>query len=154
MNKILSSKLVLVRVLLYSVEVWILRRILVTFENKVLRKIRWACIENNQWRIRKNKELRYIYKTSDIVRVIRTRSSKCLGHLLSLKGTSLLRRSLENNPKVRRPHGRPRLNWKNRMENVPQLVEGCFDLELIYLYFPPSSHLIYVCFCPVGLSLL
>ena len=27
-------------------------------------------------------------------------------------------------------------------------------LELIYLYFPPSSHLIYVCFCPVGLSLL
>ena len=27
-------------------------------------------------------------------------------------------------------------------------------LELIYLYFPPSSHLICVCFCPVGLSLL
>ena len=29
-----------------------------------------------------------------------------------------------------------------------------FQSELIYLYFPPSSHLIYVCFCPVGLSLL
>ena len=27
-------------------------------------------------------------------------------------------------------------------------------LKLIYLYFPPSSYLIYVCFCPVGLSLL
>ena len=27
-------------------------------------------------------------------------------------------------------------------------------LELIYLYFLPSFHLIYVCFCPVGLSLL
>ena len=27
-----------------------------------------------------------------------------------------------------------------------------FQLELIYLYFPLSSHLIYVCFCPVGLS--
>ena len=26
---------------------------------------------------------------------------------------------------------------------------GRFQLELIYLYFPPSSHLIYVCFCPV-----
>ena len=25
---------------------------------------------------------------------------------------------------------------------------------LFYLYFPPSSHLIYVCFFPVGLSLL
>ena len=31
---------------------------------------------------------------------------------------------------------------------------GRFQLELIYLYFPPSSHLIYVCFCPVYLSLL
>ena len=31
---------------------------------------------------------------------------------------------------------------------------GRFQLELIYLYFPPSSHIIYVCFCPVGLSLL
>ena len=27
-------------------------------------------------------------------------------------------------------------------------------MELIYLHFPPSSHLKYVCFCPVGLSLL
>ena len=25
---------------------------------------------------------------------------------------------------------------------------------LFYLYLPPSSHLIYACFCPVGLSLL
>ena len=29
-----------------------------------------------------------------------------------------------------------------------------YVIELIYLYFPPSSHLIYVCFCPVGLSLV
>ena len=27
---------------------------------------------------------------------------------------------------------------------------GRFQLELIYLYFPPSSYLIYVCFCPVN----
>ena len=26
--------------------------------------------------------------------------------------------------------------------------------ESIYLYFPPSSQLLYLCFCPVGLSLL
>ena len=26
--------------------------------------------------------------------------------------------------------------------------------ESIYLYFPPSSQLVYLCFCPVGLSLL
>ena len=27
-------------------------------------------------------------------------------------------------------------------------------IESIYLYFPPSSQLLYLCFCPVGLSLL
>ena len=29
---------------------------------------------------------------------------------------------------------------------------GRFQLELIYLYFPPSSHLVYLCFClrPTG----
>ena len=27
---------------------------------------------------------------------------------------------------------------------------GRFQLESIYLYFPPSSQLVYLCFCPVG----
>ena len=31
---------------------------------------------------------------------------------------------------------------------------GRFQLESIYLYFPPSSQLLHLCFCPVGLSLL
>ena len=31
---------------------------------------------------------------------------------------------------------------------------GRFQLELIYLYFPPSFHLTVGSFCPVGLSLL
>ena len=30
---------------------------------------------------------------------------------------------------------------------------GRFQLELIYLYFPPSFHLTVGCFCPLGLSL-
>ena len=34
------------------------------------------------------------------------------------------------------------------------LIEQYRRLELVYLYFPPSSHLVYLCFCPVGLSLL
>ena len=34
-----------------------------------------------------------------------------------------------------------------------RLKAGKMNL-LFYLYFPPLSHLIYVCFCPVGLLLL
>ena len=30
---------------------------------------------------------------------------------------------------------------------------GRFQLESIYLYFTPSSQLLYICFCPVGLPL-
>ena len=56
-------------------------------------------------------------------------------------------------------------NWSHEIKNQTSLFintfkyhvfapMGRFQLELIYLYFPPSSHLIYVCFCPVGLSLL
>ena len=30
---------------------------------------------------------------------------------------------------------------------------GRFQLESIYLYFPPSSQLLYLCFCPVGLCM-
>ena len=30
--------------------------------------------------------------------------------------------------------------------------KGRFQLELIYVYFPPSFHLTVCCFCPVGLS--
>ena len=44
--------------------------------------------------------------------------------------------------------------WVNTFKFHVFAPMGRFQFELIYLYFPPSSHLIYVCFCPVGLSLL
>ena len=41
------------------------------------------------------------------------------------------------------------------MSDKAQLdIEYLTQLELIYLYFPPSFHLTVCCFCPVGLSLL
>ena len=43
------------------------------------------------------------------------------------------------------------INTKNYHVFAPM---GSFQLESIYLYFPPSSQLLYLCFCAVGLSLL
>ena len=45
---------------------------------------------------------------------------------------------------------------RTQYEDPMTLVRICLIsmLELIYFYFPPSSHLVYLCFCPVGLSLL
>ena len=45
----------------------------------------------------------------------------------------------------------------NHIENKKYHVfapMGRFQLESIYLYFPPSSQLLYLCFCRVGFSLL
>ena len=44
----------------------------------------------------------------------------------------------------------------NRINNHFISHIKCFFkiIFLIYLYFPPSSQLVYLCFCPVGLSLL
>ena len=54
-----------------------------------------------------------------------------------------------------------RLTWSSHIDQVINNKKylvfapmGRFQLELIYLYFPPSSHVLYVCLCPVGLSLL
>ena len=41
----------------------------------------------------------------------------------------------------------------NYIVSRDEIYENKMKLESIYLYFPPSSHLVYLCFCPVGLSL-
>ena len=46
------------------------------------------------------------------------------------------------------------LSWRNTKKYHVFAPMGRFQLESIYLYFPPSSQLLYLCFCPVGLSLL
>ena len=61
--------------------------------------------------------------------------------------------------KVIMPHGSSQTNnWIKSVINTKKYhvfaPMGRFQLEVIYLYFPPSSHLVYLCFCPVGLSLL
>ena len=55
---------------------------------------------------------------------------------------------LTGKPTGKRPLGRPRRRWE---DNIRMDLE---KIESIYLYFPPSSQLLYICFCPVGLLLL
>jgi hypothetical protein len=45
--------------------------------------------------------------------------------------------------------------YKLSIKHISMFISNLFRSNLMfYLYFPPSSHLLYVCFCPVGISLL
>ena len=59
--------------------------------------------------------------------------------------------TFKNNPKIGNKTWWNSSNTKKYHVFAPM---GRFQLESIYLYFPPSSQLLYLCFCPVGLSLL
>ena len=65
-----------------------------TFANKLLKKISGPIQENGYWRIRKNQELRTLYKDPDIVYVIESQRIRWLGHILHKDPTHLLHASL------------------------------------------------------------
>jgi hypothetical protein len=72
-------------VLLYGCETWAINRYneekIVIFERKVLRKIYGPTCENGRWRIRYNNELYQLFGEPDIIREIKARRVKWLGHL-------------------------------------------------------------------------
>ena len=51
------------------------------FERKILRKIYGPVNENGEWRIRNNKELYELYKSSDIITDIKIARLRWVGHV-------------------------------------------------------------------------
>ena len=73
---------------MYGAENWIItkktEKQLVTFENKILRKIYGPTSENGSWRIKRNKEIRDLYiNQPDIVAEIKRTRLRWAGHILS-----------------------------------------------------------------------
>lgn len=130
-NKILSSKLLSrntkVRVyktiirptLMYGSECWVMskksEKRLVTFENKILRKIYGPTQEDGFWRIRHNFEIRELYKDPDITAEVKSRRIRWAGHVLRREHGTTLSSVLRNDPEGRRPPGRPKLRWKDQV---------------------------------------
>lgn len=149
LNKLLSSKIlskktkiriyktILQPILLYGCEVWSISKAtekkLITFENKVLRKIFGPLYEAGAWRIRKNRELREIYLEPDIVAAAKSKRLRWLGHVWRRDNTSILKQVFNGRPIGRRPLGRPRLRWRDQVvKDVRRLgveMENCEDRE-------------------------
>ncbi|KAI5732183.1 hypothetical protein M8J77_022872 [Diaphorina citri] len=119
-TKLRIYKTIIQPVLLYGSEVWTLSKVsekkLVTFENKILRKIYGPVYENGTWRIKKNKEIRDLFNEPDIVANMRCRRMRWMGHVLRRDDESLIKSVWEGELTGTRRRGRPKLRWKDQIK--------------------------------------
>jgi len=105
----------------YGAETWTLasktKKMLMTWERKIMRKIYGPTKENRQCRIKSNEELRTKYKSQDIVAVIKIQRLEWLGNASRMNGTRSVKKIFEGKLKGRRGTGRPRLRWINDVED-------------------------------------
>jgi hypothetical protein len=104
-------------VVLYGCETWSLtlrkERRLRVFENRVLRRIFGPKRdeETGVWRKLHNKELRDLYSSPSLIRIIRSRRMRLAGHVARIGEKRSAYRLLVGKPEEKRPLGRPRRRW-------------------------------------------
>ena len=134
-SKILSTKLkiqlymTLIRpVVLYGSETWTLRKVeetrLAVFERKILRRIYGPYIDSDtgEWRVCHNDELKNLFQKPDINAEINRRRLMWAGHAWRKEG-SFIKAVIKENPTGKRPLGRPRLRWEDRIKKDVKAVE-------------------------------
>jgi hypothetical protein len=86
------------------------------FENSALRRIFGPKREEDKsWRKLHNDELHSLYSSPDIVRVIKLRSMRWVGHVAHMGVGRGVYRVLVGRPKGKRPLGRPRCRWEDNI---------------------------------------
>jgi hypothetical protein len=107
--------------ILYGCKTWSLtlreENRLRVFENKVLTRIfgpkRIEVIGG--WRKLHNQELRDLYSSPSIIRIIKSRRMRWAGHVARMGEKSNVYRLLVGKPEGKRPLGRPRRGWMFNM---------------------------------------
>jgi hypothetical protein len=93
------------------------------FENKVLRKIFGPKRDEvtGEWRKLHNKELRDLYSSPSIIRIIKSRRMRWAGHIARMGEKRNMYRLLVGMSEGKRPLGRPRHRWVDNI--IMDLVE-------------------------------
>jgi hypothetical protein len=88
------------------------------FENRVLRRIFGPKRDEVTGERRKlyNEELRDLYSLSSIIRIIKSRRMRWMGHVARMGENRNAYRLLVGKPEGKRPLGRPRRGWVHNIE--------------------------------------
>ena len=71
--------------------------------------------ENGEWRRLHNEELHSLYRSPNIVRVIKSRRLRWAGHVARIEGGRSAFKILTGKPTGKRPLGRPRRRWEDNI---------------------------------------
>jgi hypothetical protein len=104
------------------------------FENKVLRRIFGPRRDEvtGDWRRLHNEEINVLYSSPNIVRVIKARRMKWVGHVARMGEERGVYRVLVGKLEGKRPLGRPRRRWMDNIRMDLQEV-GCGHVDWIGL---------------------
>ena len=96
------------------------------FENRVLRRIFGPKRDDvtREWRKLHNEQLKDLYSSPNIFRVIKSKRMRWAGHVARLRERRGVYRVLVVKTEGKRPLGRPRLRWENNIKIGLQEV-GC-----------------------------
>ena len=112
---------IILPVVLYRCESWSLtlreERRLRVFENRILRRIFGPKRDEvtGEWRKLQNEELKGLYSSPNIVRVIKSRRMRWAGHVARMGEGRGVYRVLVGKPEGKRPLGRPRHRWEDNI---------------------------------------
>jgi len=132
--KIKIYRTIILPVVLYGCETWSLtlreERRLRVFENRVLRRIFGPNRDEvkGEWRKLHNEELNNLYSSPNIVRMIKSRRMRWVGHVARMGEGRGVYRVLVGKPEGRRPLGRPRRRWEDNIRmDLREVGCGCVD---------------------------
>jgi hypothetical protein len=88
------------------------------FENRLLRRICGPKMDEvtGEWRQIHNEEINNLYSSPNIIRVIKERRMKLMGHVASVGERRDAYMVLVENPEGRRPLGRSRQRWEDNIK--------------------------------------
>jgi hypothetical protein len=117
--KVKIYKTIILPVILYGCETWSLtlreEHRLRVFENRVLRRIFGPKRDEvtGEWRKLHNEELHNLYSYPDIIRQVKSRQMRWVGHVARMGEERKVYKVLAGKPEGKRPLGRPRHRWED-----------------------------------------
>ena len=81
------------------------------------------------WQTVHNEEHNDLYSSPNIIRVIKSRRMRCVGHVARIGERRGVYRVLVGKPKGKRPFGRPKLRWEDNIKMDLQEVGWRYGLD-------------------------